>query len=398
MALREGTPADGCEEFRRCEFSEDVIQNMAEGLLVQDAGGVTAFVNPAAASLLGYTPDELIGRHWTLITPPDQREKVQEADELRTFGTWSRYELELLAKDGQRVPVLVSGCPVFQDGVRKWNVAVFTDTRELRAAERAAAQAQARLYELAQNEIAERRANEEKLRSLTEELTRSNRELELFAYVASHDLQEPLRMIGSYVQLIARRYKGKLDEDADEFIGFAVDGATRMQRMINDLLAYSRVGTKGKPFSRTAMDKVWRQATSNLQVAIEERGATVTSDHLPEVMGDDVQLVQLVQNLVGNAVKFCRPPINPVVHVSCREESDSWVFSIRDNGIGIDPEHFERVFLIFQRLHDRTEFPGTGIGLALCRKIVERHGGRIWVESAAGKGATFFFTLPRQVH
>jgi PAS domain S-box-containing protein len=382
---------------RRLEFADNIIRNMAEGLLVQDASdGRTTFVNAAAASLLGYTPVELTGLHWTVLTPADQHDKVHAADELRTHGAWSRYELDLLAKDGSRVPVVASGCPLYEDGVRTANVAVFTDMRELRAAERAAAEAQATLYEVARKEIDERRENEEKLRTLTEELTRSNRELELFAYVASHDLQEPLRMIGSYVQLLARRYRGRLDEDADEFIGYAVDGATRMQRMINDLLAYSRVGTKGKPFTRTDMDKVWQQAVTHLQVAIEERQASVTHSALPAVSGDEVQLVQLLQNLVGNAVKFCSPSSRPEVHLSCTEEPDCWLFSLRDNGIGIDAEHFERIFLIFQRLHDRTEFPGTGIGLALCRKIVERHGGRIWVQSERGSGATFFFTLPKK--
>ncbi|RPJ66184.1 MAG: PAS domain S-box protein [Acidobacteria bacterium] len=518
------------------DFNDDIIRNMAEGIVVQDADGRIAFVNPAAAALLGYGPGELLGRSWTIVTPVDQQDTVRVADDLRARGAWSRYELELLHRTGRRVPVVVSGCPIFAGEARKGTVAVFTDMTDLKEAERrtrrqearnatiyrvgqrlngllhletlvtevagtvrdsfdchsvtlflgdgepgglhvaasagdegaggaradpldpgqgrpgmawssgqtqlsksadavavpirfggqvigvldllrragdpfeasdiaaidtlathvAAAIANARLYERAQQEIAERRQSEERLRQATEELTRSNKELELFAYVASHDLQEPLRMIGSYVQLLARRYSGKLDEDADEFIGFAVDGASRMQRIINDLLAYSRVGTKGRPFLPTDLEQVWLQATANLQVTIEERAAVLTHDPLPTVSGDEPQFIQLFQNLLGNAVKFCPAPTTPEVHLSCREEDGRWVFSLRDNGIGIDPQYFERIFQIFQRLHDRTQFPGTGIGLALCRKIVERHGGGIRVESEPGRGATFIFTIPRK--
>ena len=515
------------------EFNESIIRNMAEGIVFQDAEGLIAFVNPAAAALLGYAADELVGRHWTMVTPVDQQEKVRAADDLRSQGSWSRYELELVAKNARRIPVVVSGCPVFAGGARTGTIAVFTDISDLKEAERqtrrqesqnalvyrvgerlnrlldlgtlfteivravrdsfdyprvtlltndepaglrvvasvgdsaflhpldqhvapgagrigtaastgqrqvsetaselsvpvrfgervlgvldvasdaagtfgpfeigsmemlsthiAAAITNATLYERAQQEIVERRQSEELLQKTTEELTRSNKELELFAYVASHDLQEPLRMIGSYVQLLARRYRGKLDEDADEFIGFAVDGATRMQRIINDLLAYSRVGTKGRPFLPTDLEQVWLQATANLQVIIEERRALVTHDPLPTVAGDELQFIQLLQNLIGNAVKFCPPDKRPEAHLSCREENGAWVFSLRDNGIGIDRQYFDRIFQIFQRLHDRTQFPGTGIGLALCRKIVERHGGQIWVESERDRGATFLFTIP----
>ena len=230
-------------------------------------------------------------------------------------------------------------------------------------------------------------------RRVEEELARSNKELEQFAYVASHDLQEPLRMVTSYVQLLARRYKGKLDSDADDFIGFAVDGAVRMWKLINDLLTYSRVGIRGKESESTDSETVLNQSFNDLKVAIEENGAVVTHDPLPTVMVDRSQLGQLFQNLVGNAIKF-RGNEPPRVAISASRNGNGWTFSVRDNGVGIAPEYSERIFIIFQRLHSRQKYAGTGIGLAICKKIVERHGGRIWVESEVGKGATFYFTLP----
>jgi signal transduction histidine kinase/HAMP domain-containing protein len=252
----------------------------------------------------------------------------------------------------------------------------------------------ARLYDQARREITERKRAEEALERQTEELARSNRELEQFAYIISHDLQEPLRMVKSYLQLLERRYEGQLDSNADEFIAFAVDGAERMQTLINDLLQYSRVTTHGKPFTPTDCATVLDHALTNLKVAIEESGAVVTHDSLPVVLADDVQLTQLFQNLIGNAIKYHKPETPPEVHVSAGCRDDEWVFSVQDNGIGIDPKHFEHIFLIFQRLHSREEYEGTGIGLAVCKRIVERHGGRIWVESEPGEGSTLYFTIP----
>ncbi|MDH3583782.1 MAG: ATP-binding protein [Phycisphaerae bacterium] len=231
------------------------------------------------------------------------------------------------------------------------------------------------------------------LEGATAKLEESNQELAQFAYVASHDLQEPLRMVGSYCQLLQRRYHGQLDEKADEFIAYAVDGAQRMQRLISDLLALSRVESRGKDLVPTDLKEVVRLALENLQVTVRESGARVTVGALPEVMGDDTQLLQVFQNLIGNAIKF-RSDREPVVHVSAQRAEDAWEVMVRDNGIGIDAEHADRIFEVFRRLHGRDHYEGTGIGLAVCKKMVERHGGRIWVESVSGEGSAFHFTLP----
>jgi light-regulated signal transduction histidine kinase (bacteriophytochrome) len=241
--------------------------------------------------------------------------------------------------------------------------------------------------------ISVRKAADKHLEQKLEELNRSNEELAQFAYIASHDLQEPLRMVASYTQLLSRRYRGKLDADADEFIAFAVDGASRMQRLIQDLLAYSRVGTKGQVLHDVSSEAALQQALVNLRGAIETSGAVVTHDPMPHVMGDDMQLTQLFQNLVGNSIKYQRNG-TPIINISAAMNgSKQWTFSIQDNGIGIDPKYFDRIFGMFQRLHKREEFTGTGIGLAICKKIVERHGGRISVESQPGNGSTFHFSM-----
>ena len=242
----------------------------------------------------------------------------------------------------------------------------------------------------------ERKRAEDALSEHVSELARSNRDLEQFAYVASHDLQEPLRMVASYTQLLSRRYKGKLDDKADEFIGFAVDGVHRMQRLIEDLLAFSRVGTKQAPFVLVPLEAALSDALKNLETSVVETAAVITHDPLPEVVADRGQMVQLLQNLIGNALKFKTPGLRPEIHVGAVQDRDEWSFSVRDNGIGLEAQYFDRIFVIFQRLHGRDEYPGTGIGLSICKKIVERHGGRIWLTSEPGKGTTFSFTLPPQ--
>jgi len=239
----------------------------------------------------------------------------------------------------------------------------------------------------------QKREAEKQLADKVEELARSNRELEQFAYVASHDLQEPLRMVANYTQLLADRYQEKLDANAEKYIRYAVDGAVRMQTLIQDLLAYSRVGRRGLHLKTVDANLAVDEALQNLRTAIEESQAVVSHDRLPCIVADNSQLVQLFQNLIGNAIKFCGPE-PPAVTISARNTADHWIFSVLDNGIGIAPEHAETIFVIFQRLHTHAEYPGNGIGLAICKKIVEQHGGKIWVESELGKGSTFHFILP----
>jgi PAS domain S-box-containing protein len=337
--------------------------------------------NRALCQMLGYSEEEFQNKSWQITTHPDDIDATHKVVDALLAGEMesARLTKRYLHKNGS---------------------VVWTDvSTSLRRDE----QGQPLYFMTTVLDITERKLAEE-------ELKRSNAELEQFAYVASHDLQEPLRMVSSYVQLLQRRYQGKLDQDADEFIGFAVDGAERMRRLINDLLTYSRIGTRAQQFAPTKCEEVLEQASGNLQLAIQENQAVVTHDPLPEVLGDQTQLVQLFQNLIANAVKF-HGKKKPKVHISASltnrsslptneaggswgVRGDVWLFSVRDNGIGIDPRYAERIFIIFQRLNDRTRYPGTGIGLALCRKIVQRHGGQIWMESCPGEGATFFFTLP----
>jgi light-regulated signal transduction histidine kinase (bacteriophytochrome) len=274
-------------------------------------------------------------------------------------------------KDGSALPVDFTSRPIYEEEKITGAVVIYRD-------------------------ITDRKRREEELRRLLVELERSNKELEQFAYVASHDLQEPLRMVASYVQLLEKKYKGRLDEKADKYIFFAVDGVVRMQKLIDGLLAYSRVA-RGGEFDRVDTNRAFSSALSNLAVAIHESGALVTKDDLPVVFGDEMQLSQVFQNLIVNAIKFRKQDVRPMVHVSAKQERQEWIFSVRDNGIGIDPQYYNKIFLIFQRLHTREKYPGTGIGLALCKRIVERHHGRIWFESTPGGGTTFFFTIPQKM-
>jgi PAS domain S-box-containing protein len=335
-----------------------------------DAQGIINQCNPAFLKLWGYdSKEEAIGNSVGSFF-------VNEADAgpvLQALATTGRWEGEFLARRKDGSTFISRGyAAALRDG-----------------------QGEVIGYQSANLDVTAQRTAEQGLQRALADLERSNRELEQFAYVASHDLQEPLRMISSYTQLLARRYKDKLDQDAEEFIGFAVDGANRMQRLINDLLAYSRVTTRGKPPEPTDSHAALGEAIKNLAATIDETGAIVTNDDLPTVRADHSQLVRLLQNLIGNAIKFCDD--GPRVHVSARrdEENGSWVFSVRDNGIGIDPDYHERIFVIFQHLHPKGRYQGTGIGLAVCKRIVERHGGRIWLESSEGQGSTFHFTLER---
>jgi len=350
-----------------------LLEAAPDAMVVVNPGGEIVLLNVQAEKQFGYRRDELVGQQVKNIIPEGFAERLI-ADGTRTaaealaqqIGTG--IELSGRRKDGSEFPIEIMLSPLESaEGV---------------------------LVTAAIRDISTRKTAELHLLRKVEELNRSNEELGQFAYIASHDLQEPLRMVASYTQLLSRRYKGKLDADADEFIAFAVDGASRMQRLIQDLLAYSRVGTKGRDLLDTSSEEALERALINLRGAIEESGALITHGPLPPVLADETQLVQLFQNLVGNAIKYQHPGGVPQVHVSVtRSGEDKWMFAVKDNGLGIDSQYFDRIFGMFQRLHKREEFAGTGIGLAICKKIVERHGGSISVESQPGQGSTFLFAL-----
>jgi len=349
-----------------------LLEAAPDAMVVVNQSGEIVLLNVQAEKQFGYRRDELLGQKVTNIIPIGFAERLI-ADDLRSAEDASAQQIgtgiELIAqrKDGSEFPIEIMLSPLRNAE----GILVTAAIRDITTRKKAAAL----------------------LLQKVEELYRSNEELGQFAYIASHDLQEPLRMVASYTQLLSSRYKGKLDSDADEFIAFAVDGASRMQRLIQDLLTYSRVGTKGKDLIETSSEDALQQALINLRGAIEDSGALVTHDPLPPVLADETQLIQLFQNLVGNAIKYQRPGV-PKVHVSAvRNGGKKWNFSVQDNGLGIDPQYFEKIFGMFQRLHKRDEFAGTGIGLTICKKIVERHGGNISVESQPGQGSTFRFAL-----
>jgi PAS domain S-box-containing protein len=349
------------------EDVESILTSIPDAVVVLGSDGRILRVNEAILRLLGYRAEDLIGESITRILPAALTAHADALDPARRSPV-TGIDATYATKDGAAIPVSLSRAVLHQHDAADGIVCVAQDIRE-------------------------RKEMEESLRTTAENLGRSNADLSQFAYVASHDLQEPLRMVASYVQLLQRRYRGKLDADADEFIHFAVDGANRMQRLIHDLLAYSRVDTRMKPTQIVESATAFDQAVANLRAAIAEHHAEITRDPLPSVRGDATQLAQLLQNLIGNAIKF-KGDRTPRVHVSAKVEQGQWVFTVRDNGIGIDPRYFDRIFAIFQRLHSREEYPGTGIGLAICKRIVEGHDGRIWVESEPGAGTAFHFTMP----
>jgi PAS domain S-box-containing protein len=349
-----------------------LLEAAPDAMVVVNQGGEIVLLNVQAEKQFGYRRDELVGQKVKNIIPKGFAERLiadglRSAEDALAQQIGTGIELNGRRKDGSEFPIELMLSPLES--------------------------AEGILVTAAIRDITTRKTAEAQLLQKVEELNRSNVELGQFAYIASHDLQEPLRMVASYTQLLARRYKGRLDSDADEFITFAVDGASRMQRLIQDLLAYSRVGTKGKDLLETSSEDALQQSLINLRGAIAESGAVVTHDLLPSVLADEMQLVQLFQNLVGNAIKYQNPGV-PRVHIGAvRNGEQKWTFSVQDNGLGIDPQYFERIFGMFQRLHKREEFAGTGIGLAICKKIAERHGGSISVESQPGHGSTFCFAL-----
>jgi PAS domain S-box-containing protein len=377
LVVRDATPQrEARDELLRSKMMfEGILAIASDAVVCVDESQRVVFFNEGAERIFNYSPNDILGQPLELLIP--ERHRPAHAARVREFGEsgvvarqmGDRGEISGRRKDGEVFPAAAS-------------------ISKLDLGER-------RIYTAVLRDVTERRAAAEALERQTQELARSNAELEQFAYVASHDLQEPLRMVASYTQLLARRYQGQLDDDAEEFIGFAVDGVTRMQALINDLLAYSRVGTRGGEFRPVPLDDVLEKVIATLRPSMDELGAVVTHDPLPVAVGDPGQLHQLFQNLLQNAIKFQRRDVRPEVRVGVMERPGEWEIAVRDNGIGIADEFRDRIFVIFQRLHNRTEYPGTGIGLAICKKIVERHGGHIWVESSPGEGSTFHFTLPK---
>ncbi|MGE3269485.1 MAG: CHASE3 domain-containing protein [Chloroflexota bacterium] len=372
--------------------SEAILDTAAEGIVGLDQGGRVTFINPAATSLLGSEEAQLLGQDaawWVEPTvpaadphtahavsssdhaapPDDARPAESPVSQVLMSGAVKAGAGELHRPDASQLPIEYACAPIREFGEIRGAVLTFRDVTERRTAERA-------------------------LEDRARELSRSNADLEQFAYVASHDLQEPLRAVVSYLQLLERRYQGQLDERASRYIGHAVEGGHRMQKLINDLLTYSRVGRRGEDLAPVSFQSILDRALTSLQIAIEESEAVVSYDEpLPTITADATQMLQLIQNLLANAIKF-RSEAAPRIHISCERIDTAWRFSVRDNGIGIAPEYHDRVFVLFQRLHGREEYAGTGIGLAVCKKIVERHGGSLWVESTEGGGSTFRFTIP----
>jgi len=339
-----------------------IVENSEDAIISKSLDGVITSWNHGAERLFGYTAEEALGQPIYLIIP----ERLH-ADEERIMAQIlarqriDHFETERLRRDGSEVPVSITISPVFNAGGDLVGGAKIA--RDISV-----------------------------LRQRDEELTRSNAALQEFAYVASHDLQEPLRMVANYTELLAERYRGRLDEKADLYIHHASDGARRMQRLVTDLLAYSRVGSQGRPLLPVDVTVVLRRVTNSLQRLLEDVEGSVTHEELPRVQADEVQLQQLLQNLIGNALKFRRSD-PPCVHVAAARENRAWHFTVQDNGIGMDEKYADRVFQMFQRLHAVGTYDGSGIGLSIAKRIVERHGGRIWFESTPGQGTTFHFTL-----
>ncbi|CAA7623486.1 PAS sensor signal transduction histidine kinase [Candidatus Terasakiella magnetica] len=341
-----------------------------------DQNGHLRWLNPAVERLAGYSPKQCLEMEdYPLpIVLAEDRERVRKLrDEAVTGALGADMEFRLVCGNGKVKWVVASFQPIFSaDNTSmgsRWSI----------------------------RDITERVRVEKQLLERTEALERSNSELQQFAYVASHDLQEPLRTVTSFLQLLQRRCEGQLSADANEYIGYAVDGARRMHRLITDLLIYSRVTTHGERFRPVEMENVLKHVLTNLGGIIGDSGAVVTLGMMPAIVGDELQLISLFQNLIGNGIKYRGADVVPRIHVDAVKDGDDWVFSIKDNGIGIDPQYFDRIFIIFQRLHGRNEYEGTGIGLAVAKKIVERHGGRIWVDSVPGEGSVFHVRLPAQL-
>jgi PAS domain S-box-containing protein len=349
-----------------------IVESSDDAIIGKTLDGVISTWNIGAQRIFGYTAAEVVGRHITILIPPErQHEEANIQERLARGNRIDHFETVRVAKDGRKIDVSLTVSPIKNAAGE-----IVGGSKIVR-------------------DITARKRAEESLATQAEELARSNLDLERFAYVASHDLQEPMRTVQSFAQLLQRSCGDSLKGDAAEYLNYMVGGVQRMQKLINDLLAYSRVGSQGAAFAPADCKEICAKVLENLKASIESNRAKITVDPLPVVVGDATQLGQIFQNLLVNAIKF-HGNRTPQIHVSVKEAAHEWVFSVADNGIGIAPEYFERIFIIFQRLHTIEEYGGTGIGLAICKKIAERHGGRIWLESKVGKGSTFHFSIPKR--
>ena len=350
-------------------IKDSAIRSSINAIAISNLKGVITYVNPSFQIIWGYSNDtEILGKHsrdfW------QSKEKADEIiEQIQIGGNWVG-ELKAQKRDGSNFYVQLSASLVYD--INSKPISMFASFID----------------------ITDRKKAEEEVTNVLEEIKRSNAELEQFAYIASHDLQEPLRMVSGFAKLLEKRYKDSLDEDVHDFIDFIIDGTTRMHDLINDLLTFSRIGTQGRIFKPTDMNVVLEATLNNIRLLASETNAIITNDPLPVILADESQMVQLLQNLISNAIKF-HGPAPPKIHILGEVKEDEWIFSVRDNGIGIDSINFERIFVIFQRLNKKGEYSGTGIGLAVCKKIIKRHGGKIWVVSELKKGATFYFSIPR---
>lgn len=345
-----------------------IVETANEGIMIGDTSGIITFVNAKMEEMLGYSAKELLGTDGLFLIDKNDLGIANKQIEDRKIGIKEEYERKFIQKNGEEIWTIVSATPLKDKyGEHIGNLSMITN-------------------------ITERKKAENNMEIALEELKRSNQELERFAYITSHDLREPLRMITSFLQLLQKRYEDQLDQDANEFIGYAVDGAKRLDVMTNDLLQYSKITNKKREFRPINFEDVLDHALTNLKVQIEENNAVITHDPLPTINGDEYLKIQLFQNIIGNAIKY-RSQETPKIHISVIKEPTQYLFSIKDNGIGMSPKHLDQIFTIFKRLHNREEYEGTGIGLAIAQKIIHQQGGEIWAESKLGKGSTFYFTI-----
>jgi PAS domain S-box-containing protein len=370
QAQHEQTEAE-LRELKR--FHEDIAQSVAEGIVLEEEQGCLTFVNPAAAALLGYTPEELLGKPWTLIVPPDQRAHVLQADRRRAQGLTDRYELEVCRKDGTRVPVLVSGGPRFEGDRFVGTLAVLTD-------------------------ISERKQAEEKIRLRTLQLEAANRELEAFSYSVSHDLRAPLRAMDGFSRILLEDHAAQLSSEARHYLQRIRENAEQMGELIDDLLAFSRLSRQALRRQQVSLSEVARQAINDLRHELEGRTVELSVGELPACEADPSLLKQVFVNLISNALKFSRERPVARIHVGCERREGECVCFVKDNGVGFDMRYADKLFGVFQRLHRVEEYDGTGVGLAVVQRIVHRHGGRVWAEGEVDSGATFSFTLGGTAH